>query len=157
MAGGRPSKLSEEVKETLVEGIEAGLPYKLACEAAGIGYSTFRDWMKNAEKIAAGEGKGIRNQAELLKFSEDVKRAEAEGAKTLMALIWSAASEGTWQAAAWILERRHKQDFSLRTEHGFVPGADGGEVELTLKWTDTPQTPGSLTPEVPSSEEGGPQ
>jgi hypothetical protein len=139
---GRPSKLTEETKEALLEGIEAQLPYKLACASAGIGYSTFRDWMAAGEAAEAGtyEGSSARKR-EFLEFRGAVRQAQARGAKTLMALIWAAASEGSWQAALAILERRHKKDFSLRSEQQVLGGADGGPVELTLVWSDVPQLP----------------
>jgi len=113
------------------------MPYKLACEAAGIGYSTFRDWMVEAEKIHEGTYEG-RRKTELLELSAAVRQAQARGALTLMAHIWAAATEGSWQAALAILERRHKKDFSLRQEQQVLGGAEGGPVELTLVWSDVP-------------------
>jgi hypothetical protein len=84
---GRPSKLTPETLEALEQGIQAQLPYKLACEAAGIGYSTYREWMVAAEKIREGTYEGSL-KTELLEFSDRMKKAEAEGAKRLITLIW---------------------------------------------------------------------
>ena len=39
---GRPTKLTPERQNRLVEAIQAGNYYKVACAAAGIDYSTFR-------------------------------------------------------------------------------------------------------------------
>ena len=136
---GRPSKLTEETLAALEQGIKAQLPYKLACAAAGIGYSTFREWMVSAEKIREGAYVG-KYKTELLEFEGRIKKAEAEGAKTLMTLIWRSATEGSWQAALAILERRHKKEFSLRSEQAII-GTDEGPVELTLTWSDTPPLP----------------
>ena len=46
---GRPSKFLS-VKDKIIEAIRRGNYYEPACKAAGIDYSTFRDWMKKAEE-----------------------------------------------------------------------------------------------------------
>jgi hypothetical protein len=40
-------------------------------------------------------------------YKRQLKRAEAQSAAHALATIKKAANNGTWQAAAWILERRH--------------------------------------------------
>jgi hypothetical protein len=53
--------------------------------------------------------------SEYVKFVHDVDMAEAQGAIKSLALIQSAAMSGSWQAAAWLLERRHgyRREMSL--------------------------------------------
>jgi hypothetical protein len=136
---GRPSKLTPEVREALLEGIESQLPYNLACAAAGISYATFRNWMRAGEEAEAGTYTGPRKR-ELMEFAEAVGQADARGEAALLALIWAAATEGSWQAALAILERRHKEFFSLRHEQK-VLGAPGEPIELTLVWNDVPALP----------------
>jgi hypothetical protein len=91
--GGAPTKRTPAVAKALCESIEAGLTYRLACACAGIGQTTFHDW-----RAADPE------------FSKALKEAEGRGAQRCIAKILAAADE-SWQAAAWILERRHPQDF----------------------------------------------
>jgi hypothetical protein len=43
-----------------------------------------------------------------LDFRDAVKAAEADNAARCLLCIDDAASDGTWQAAAWMLERRHR-------------------------------------------------
>lgn len=91
---GRPSKLTPRVQKTIFQAVEAGLPYKLAAAGAGVAESTLRAW-----------------RAEFPAFSASLKRAEARGALALVQTI-RAASSKSWQAAAFLLERRHPEEFA---------------------------------------------
>lgn len=103
MPGGRPTKLTEETKATLLQGIQAGLPYELSCNAAGVSYRAFRNWVLKGEKAQSGE---------YFQLVQDLKIAEGQGATRLIGLIQRSANEGQWQAGAWILERRYPQYYS---------------------------------------------
>jgi len=50
-------------------------------------------------------------------FVKAVYEAEGRGAKHNLELIQKAAEEGSWQASAWILERRHRYLRTDRQEH----------------------------------------
>jgi hypothetical protein len=90
MAGGRPSKYTDETVARVVEGIKLGLTYELAASYAGISWDTFDRWRKGKADFA-------------LRISE----AEGKGAALNMARINKEAQEGEWRAAAWIMEHRH--------------------------------------------------
>lgn len=47
--GGRPRKLTQEIKDALIEGIEKGLTLKAACQCAGISYASLANWKKFAK------------------------------------------------------------------------------------------------------------
>lgn len=47
--GGRPRKLTDEIKDALIEGIEKGLTLKAACKCAGISYASLANWKKFAK------------------------------------------------------------------------------------------------------------
>ena len=93
----RRSKCTPETIAKIEQGISLGMTYKLAAQYAGIGESTFYQWVKEAE---AGDPRKRE-------FAEALNRAEAHGAAAALACIAKAAKGGTWQAAAWILERRY--------------------------------------------------
>ncbi len=93
----RPSKLTDECQARLVEALRSGATYALACQAAGVDYSTFRRWMRRGEKAKSGRYR---------LFHEAIRRAEGECAMSCLEAIRDSAPK-EWTAAAWLLERRH--------------------------------------------------
>lgn len=79
----------------------------------------FYTWMREGEaleRLHESAGKVPRStayQKACLKFVQDVRRAISDGQAALLALIHKGARED-WRAGAWILERRHPEDFSKR-------------------------------------------
>ena len=108
-------KLNETTKGRLIEGIRLGMTNKLAAAYAGISESTFYLWLQQARD-------GDQEKSELL---ESLKRAEAESAAHSLAVIKKAAQDGTWQAAAWVLERRHNFRREIVIDE---PEGDSGEL-----------------------------
>jgi hypothetical protein len=51
-AGGRPSKRTPNRGSLIVEAITKGLPYKAACQIAGLDFKTFNDWRDKDPKFA---------------------------------------------------------------------------------------------------------
>lgn len=103
---GRTSKLTEELTTILCENIELGLSYRLTCQAAGIAFQTFNEWMKAGEA-----GKDEKH----IKFYNRVQAAEANCASENLKRIREAAKH-TWQAGAWLLERRYPSEYG-RKDH----------------------------------------
>ena len=94
---GRNSKMTGDVEIKLMQALKLGATHSMACAYAGISLTTFYAWKsKNTQ------------------FSDAVKEAEATGAITWLAKIEKAASDGSWQAAAWKLERRYPNDYGRR-------------------------------------------
>lgn len=110
---GRPTKRTQETISKILQAIEMGATKRLASLYAGIDISTFMDW-----------------QARFPDFSEQVKKAEAKSALRWLAKIEQAANEGSWQAAAWKLERLYKDEYGrhVNTAHA---GPDGGAIQVT--------------------------
>lgn len=99
---GRKSKLTEELTKTICENLELGLSYNLSCKAAWISFQTFNEWMKAGE-----EG----TERKYIDFYNKVQASEVICAKNALQRIREAAEAGTWSAAAWLLERRYREDF----------------------------------------------
>jgi transposase len=95
---GRPTKLpTDEAELTRLEQlIRAGATGEVAAQAVGVDPSTFDLWLQ----------KGRNGVQPYRDFSERVARARAESEAGLVARIASVAGKGSWQAAAWLLERR---------------------------------------------------
>ena len=101
--GGRPTKFTKETIDRLIYAISKGSPYELACNYAGVDYSTFRVWMI--------EGENHVSEAKT-EFSEKIKKTVGATALRWLEKIEEAAEAGTWTAAAWKLERKHHKHFS---------------------------------------------
>ena len=104
---------------------------------SGICYDTFLEWLKNKSE-----------------FAESIKKAEVKAKQTMISVIRKSASgyrfknmDGkirdvapVWQAAAWFLERRYKDEFALKTgsieylnievKKSIIKLPDGQEVEI---------------------------
>lgn len=102
--GGRTSKLTKELTDIICENIELGLSYNLTCQAAGISFQSFNEWMK------AGEAGKDTKYSE---FYNRVRIAEANCAAENLKRIREAAKQ-TWQASAWLLERRYPGDYGRK-------------------------------------------
>ena len=92
-AGGRKSKYSPQMQSALCAWLKKGCSFKDACAMEGISYETFRTW-----------------QSEKSVFSVAIKKAEAECKVARIQTILK-ASDKSWQAAAWWLERRYGDEY----------------------------------------------
>jgi len=98
-------KLTPEIQKEIGNNIKLGMPLKFAAEAAGICEKTFYLWMEKGEN----EGKGKYHD-----FFVYCNNCKSIGVKLHLTLITKAANEGSWQASAWILERRHPEEFGRK-------------------------------------------
>ena len=96
MPRGRKSKYEPERVERLLEAIRLGATYRHACDYAGIHIDTFYGWQDKHPE-----------------FSEQIKLAEGAGVISNLQVIKTASAEN-WTAAAWLLERRHPEDYGRR-------------------------------------------
>ena len=101
--GGRPPKLSPAVAGAVVRTVALGVPLRHAARAAGVAPQTVYNWMTRGRSERAGRYR---------EFLDALKRAEARAVVRRVRAIREAADAGTWQAAAWWLERCHPEDFA---------------------------------------------
>ena len=123
--GGRPSKLTPELVETMEKWLKLGYYIKDACTMAGISEATYHACMKKADE----------GDIRILEVSESIKkaRAEAEGAHIMN--IRKAADNGVWQAAAWFLERSHPTKWGKKNPDLIKEESDE-PVEFVIKYAD---------------------
>jgi len=137
---GRDSLLTPERQATIIQLIAAGNYIETACQATGISHQTWHNWQArgrtererlNVQKDATPDPK----EAKYLDFVEAVEKAFAEAEARNLSLIQNAALAGTWQAAAWILERTRGKRY-VRTEKAEVSGPDDGPVRIDVSTED---------------------
>ncbi len=93
----RPTALDDLLGKRIIDAIRRGGTRHDAALAAGISICTMFRWLQ----------KGRAGQEPYDKFSDRVKAAEAEYRLECVQVITEAAHGGSWQAAAWYLERRN--------------------------------------------------
>jgi hypothetical protein len=101
---GRPSKFTEPVRAAILESVRNGAPRGVAAAAAGIAGFTLRRWLAEGKRQKRGAFRA---------FLCDLKKAEAEAVIERVKVITAAGDRGSWQAAAWWLERRHPQEWGV--------------------------------------------
>jgi hypothetical protein len=108
----RNLKYTPERVQKITQAIRVGATYRAAAQYAGISEALFYEW-----------------KAKRVEFLEAIN--EAEGAATVgwLAKIEAAANEGTWQAAAWKLERRYPHEYGRQAVE--LTGKDGGAINVS--------------------------
>lgn len=102
MPVGHPPKFKQEITDKVLYAVGLGAPLNMACNYAGVDYSTFRKW------VIAGES----GEEQYIEFLQALKRAQGGAGVHWLEKINEAMENGTWQAAAWKLERKFYKDFS---------------------------------------------
>lgn len=96
---GRPSQLTDPLRERILSLIREGNYASDACSACGVNKGTYTSWINRGN----ADIKNGKNSA-FAEFARQVKQARDEATAALVKTIKS-ASERQWQAAAWLLER----------------------------------------------------
>lgn len=97
---GRPTKLTRVVCERIALLIRSGNTVEVAAAAAGISEASFFAWMDRGEEADTGIYR---------EFYDAIEQARAESEALQVERISRAANNGSWQAAAWLLERRYSE------------------------------------------------
>lgn len=108
---GRAPRYTAERVQRIVLAIRMGATFRVACLYGGIGETTFYHWKQTRPE-----------------FREAVENAEGVAAIGWLAKIEEAANVGTWQAAAWKLERRYPHEYGRTATE--VTGRDGGAIVI---------------------------
>lgn len=96
------AKCTQEAIERAVELKKRGVLDKDIAAALTVRPDTFSKWINHPKS---------ENQ---LQLSQALKKVEADYKSNLLAMIYNAGAEGTWQAAAWILERKYPEEFGRK-------------------------------------------
>lgn len=139
---GRKSKFTPKVREVLMEAVSKGATMSLACKSAGISIHTYTRWMRQGR-----EGKKPYAQ-----FVVDIEKAQGDRAQRWLEQIELAAYRGSWQAAAWLLERTEHESYGKRAP--IVPvDQDDNDITVTID-IPRPDDPPPNGKAEPSPREG---
>ena len=106
---GRPSKFTKARRDHILQAIEYGATYDLACDLAGIDRNTLYHWLRKAKSPGA--------PANYKTFLNELKQARAKCAMHDLKTIHQETLQGNWKCAAWRLERRfdYRRDSQVQT------------------------------------------
>jgi hypothetical protein len=129
---GRRSKLDANVQAKIVEAVGTGNYLDVSARYAGITPATLHSWMKRGrdelERVENG-AKSNEKETVYVEFLDAVEKARAVSETSAVALIRRAAVNGTWQAAAWYLERSNHERWG-RKQAVELTGRDGGPLQV---------------------------
>jgi transposase len=116
---GRNTICTPELIKTVSDNITLGLSNADAAALAGIGESTFYAWRARGEaeieRVDSNPRASIRKEeVPFVEFVEAIKKAVPRRKQVLIGRIQKAAQSDQWQAAAWLLERLHNEEFGRR-------------------------------------------
>lgn len=125
---GRSTKCTKPVIEAIRLALQDGLPFESACECGGISKQTGYDWLKRGEN----------GEQPYLTFSDAVKKAQALGEYALVRIVQNASLK-SWQAAAWLLERRFPDRWGRRIGQPSLSGQEKEDLEAAQKIRELPR------------------
>lgn len=142
---GRPTKLTKELQDQLVNLISIGSFYKSACSAVGISYSTFREWLRRGEQASRGKYRA---------FYEAITRADGTAETSLVAFWYSGATK-SWVAARALLERRYPERWGPPQHPMGAPGPAGAMGLTSVELDDASAAAMSEAARQAAEEERG--
>lgn len=104
---GRPTKLTPELSQRVIDLVRVGNYVETAAAAVGVHRNSLFNWMERGRKDESGA---------YFDFVNGVHQAQAEAEARTLAVVQRAGKEGDWQAATWILERRHPARYAQRLQ-----------------------------------------
>ena len=128
---GPDALLTDELRELIVRHLESGSSLEVAARAAGVARRTLQRWLAaGVEAEAAAEQRELNEREQAyLDLREAAEEARARAQVRALATIQKAALDGSWQAAAWFLERVFPEEFSARRQR--EKGAGGRPLGAT--------------------------
>lgn len=124
MPAGRPSALTATTQQKILDAIMNGATREAAAAAAGVGRSTYQAWLQKGHASASGKYRD---------FVDEVEKAEEAFIAECTKIIYAAAPK-TWQAAAWLLERKWPDQFGRRDRLSIDQLMDREVEKLALQY-----------------------
>lgn len=129
-------QIKDENVQRLLLALDTGHYLDRAARLAGLSRQTVYNWLQHGEdarsKIALGEELTDREKS-YLEIADGIIQAKESAAHRALSAVMDAATNGTWQAAAWYLERTDSEHYGRTTQ---VVGKDNGPIKLDITVED---------------------
>lgn len=114
---GRPSRIFETDRiEEFLQLIQDGVDFNIAADSARLARSTLFDWLKRGREIQGRDddlSELSSKEIAYLDFLERFMRARVTPEIKAVETISKSIENGSWRAAAWVLEHRFPERWSL--------------------------------------------
>lgn len=130
--GRKHPKITDDKVKRLLAALTTGHYMERATRLSGIGNSTAYLWMEQGQNARAAQEAGLElddAQKAYLEILEAIEKAREAAAHRALLTIQQAAQAGTWQAAAWYLERTDREHYGRVTQ---VSGPDNGPIHVRV-------------------------
>jgi len=124
-----PSKLTEEIAQAIVAAVGRGLHKYHIAGSVGISRQTLWQWIERGEAAEPGDEAFVA-------FLTRYKKAQADFCQARVGTILE-ASEKTWTAAAWMLERLYPDEYSDPAKELHQLRAEVAELRKLIPLEDT--------------------
>jgi hypothetical protein len=136
---GRKTILNPELQKVIVDTVGAGNYLETAAGVAGISISGLHKWLDKGrterDLRTRDDYQPNPDHTIYVDFVDAVEKARAIAEARAVVHIQRAASDGTWQAAAWFLERTAPKRWG-RKDYMTHSGPDGGALEVSITSAD---------------------
>lgn len=137
---GQASKLTREVHDLIVSNVAMGAPVEVAASVAGVSHVSFYNWINRGREVEGREAQALIDEQEVPSRSEhddacviffkSVLKARAQWEALTLGKI-QAAGDKSWQANAWLLERKYPERYGRKDRQSIeLSGQGGGPIEL---------------------------
>ena len=128
---GRPTKLTDELTNQIVEFINQGCDQKTACNLAGVPYSCFNEWKQ----------KGSEGKEPYATFFSVISQARDTHKHLLIRLVMAGAKGvlgrwADWKAASWLLSKGWPKEFGDRIAVESEPASPMQPLTIVLSTPD---------------------
>lgn len=130
---GRPTKLTQEIKENICKALLAGNHFSTSCQYAGVDTKTAQDWLLRGE----GRIPGRPASPLYVDFAVAVRKAETD-AEVRTVANWQNAIPNNWQAARDFLARRYPKRWQEKKRIELADLTPEQIMQLLLEEGDTP-------------------
>ena len=114
----------EQIWQRLNQALSVGAYIEDACIFAGISSRQFRRWRELAEQgVEPYAGRWV-----------EIQRSDSQAVIRNLFNIHNAGNSGSWQASAWILERKYPAKYGRREQISLSDNSKDFDVELY--WSD---------------------
>jgi transposase-like protein len=135
MAGRRVVKTDDPKVKLLIQALQGGNYVDVACQYAGLAPSTVYRWVERGrnerDRLEAGQPP-TPSETPYVELCESVERARAQAVVANVTVIQQAARAGTWQAAAWWLERSMPNQYGRKVQAEVSGSVSVQDLELKM-------------------------